>query len=65
METQFVVMSDTYAEKARQLLERYRYRFRMHKVTSAAGCAYHFRVSGTADAVFALLTSGGIPYRAN
>ena len=63
METHFVISSETYAEKARQLLERYRYRFRMHKTTAAAGCAYHFRVSAPAAVIFALLSSGGIPYQ--
>ena len=40
METHFVVSTETYAEKARQLLERYRYRFRMQKITAASGCAF-------------------------
>ena len=65
METHFVVSSETYAEKARRLLERYRYRFRVHKVTAAAGCAFHFRVSAPAAAIFALLQAGGIPYQTN
>lgn len=65
METHFVVSTETYAEKARQLLERYRYRFRMQKITAASGCAFHFRVNAPAAAVFALLSSGGIPYQTN
>ncbi|MBR3449031.1 MAG: hypothetical protein IKH27_14635 [Oscillospiraceae bacterium] len=65
METHFVIPSETYAEKARQLLERYRYRFRMQKITAASGCAFHFRVNAPAAAVFALLNAGGIPYQTN
>ena len=65
METHFIVLSETYAEKARLLLERYRYRFRMQKVTAASGCGYHFRVSAPAASIYALLTAQGIPYQIN
>ena len=65
METHFVISTETYAEKARQILERYRYRFRMHRITAASGCAYHFRVNAPAAAVFALLNAAGIPYQTN
>ena len=63
METHFIVLSETYAEKARLLLERYRYRFRMQKYTASSGCADHFRVSAPSAAIYALLTAQGIPYQ--
>lgn len=62
MDTQFVVASETYAEKTRRLLERYRYRFRMTKTTGASGCTYRFKVSGASESIFALLAAHGIPY---
>ena len=65
METHFVVMSETYAEKARQLRERYRYRFRMQRITASSGCAYHFRVSAEAGSILPLLSSAGIPYQSS
>lgn len=63
METYFTVGSETYAEKTNRLLNRYRYPYRVTKVTGASGCAYRFRVSAPADDVFSLLTAHGIPYQ--
>ncbi|MBQ8923079.1 MAG: hypothetical protein IJ060_13150 [Oscillospiraceae bacterium] len=63
METHFVVQSPTYAEKTKQLLSRYRFRFQVQKVTAAAGCSYRFTVAAEPAAVFALLTAQRVPYQ--
>ena len=63
MDVYFTVMTETYAEKAQRLLSRYRYPFRVTKVTGRNGCSYRFRVAGNADAVTALLDAQGIPYQ--
>lgn len=63
METHFTVSSATFAEKTKQLLSRYRFRFQVQKVTGSAGCAYQFTVSAEPAAVFALLTAQRIPYQ--
>lgn len=62
MDTQFVVASETYAEKTRRLLDRYRYRYRLTKTTGASGCTYRFKVSGASEPIFALLSTHGIPF---
>ena len=63
MDTHFVVQSETYAEKTKRLLTRYRFRFQVRKVTAAAGCSYHFTVAEAPAAVFALLNEQQIPYQ--
>ena len=63
METHFVVQSETYAEKTKRLLSRYRFRFLVRKVTAAAGCSYQFTVAAEPAAVFALLSAQRVPYQ--
>ena len=63
LDTHFVTDSETYTEKVKRLLTRYRYRFTVRKATSAAGCAWHFTVSAPPAAVFALLNENGLPYQ--
>lgn len=63
MQIHFLVRSETYAEKTRRLLERYRYHFGMQKTTSREGCVYHFTVAGDADQIAALLNAARIPYQ--
>lgn len=63
MDTHFRIASETYAEKAQRLLERYRFHVRVRKVTGPGGCAYQFAVSAPPDTVFAFLETHGIPYQ--
>ncbi|MBR5405180.1 MAG: hypothetical protein IK107_02705 [Oscillospiraceae bacterium] len=64
MQTQFTVRSETYAEKTRRLLERYRYHFGMQKTTGRDGCTYRFTVAvQDTDELAALLQAAGIPYQ--
>ena len=63
METYFSVRSQTYAEKAQQLLNRYRYPYRVTRITGAEGCVYRFRVSAEQQDVLDLLNAYGIPYQ--
>jgi len=63
MQVHFTVRSETYAEKTRRLLERYRYRWQMQKTTSREGCSYHFTVAADADQLAALLQANRIPYQ--
>lgn len=63
MDTHFRIVSETYAEKAQRLLERYRFHFSMRKVTAQGGCMYRFAVSAPPDSVFSFLDTHGIPYQ--
>lgn len=63
MQIHFTVRSETYAEKTRRLLERYRYHYQMQKITSREGCNYHFSVAADADQLSALLNANRIPYQ--
>ena len=63
METYFVIRTQTYAEKAQQLLSRYRYPYRMTRVTGAEGCVYRFRVQAAQQDIYDLLSAYGIPYQ--
>ena len=63
MDTHFRIASETYAEKAQRLLERYRFHFRMFRVTAPGGCMYRFAVSAPAEQVYAFLDKHGIPYQ--
>lgn len=63
MDTHIIISSQTYAEKARHLLNRYRYSFRLQKTVTQEGCVYRLTVSAPPDAVLPLLTANGIPCR--
>lgn len=63
MDMQFQIGTETYAEKARRLLDRYRYRYQMRKTVGKNGCAYRFSVSAPEDEIAPLLRSHGIPYQ--
>ena len=63
METYFVIRSQTYAEKAQQLLSRYRFSYNVTRITGAEGCAYRFRTSAPAQEIFGLLGANGIPWQ--
>lgn len=65
METYFVIRTQTYAEKAQHLLNRYRYPYRVTRITGADGCAYRFRVSASRQDIFTLLAAYEIPYQAD
>lgn len=64
METYFVVRTQTYAEKAQHLLNRYRYPYRVTRFTGTDGCTYRFRVSAAQQDIFDLLSAYGIPFQA-
>ena len=63
METLFVIRSQTYADKAQHLLSRYRYPYRVARITGKDGCMYRFRVSAAQQDIFDLLNASGIPFR--
>lgn len=63
METAFIIRSQTFADKAQHLLSRYRYPYRVTRVTGADGCMYRFRVSAAQQIIFDLLHTAGIPFQ--
>ncbi len=63
METYFGIRSQTYADKAQHLLNRYRYPYRVTRVTGEEGCVYRFRVAAAQQDILDLLDAYGIPYQ--
>ena len=61
METYFIVRTQTYADKAQHLLNRYRYPYRVTRVTGEEGCVYRFRVAAAQQDILDLLSAYGIP----
>ena len=64
MDTQFMIHSETYAEKAKRVLERAQIRWRVQRFTAPEGCTFRFTVSAPPSAVHPLLRSAGIPVQA-
>ncbi|HAG14101.1 MAG TPA: hypothetical protein DCG49_09600 [Ruminococcus sp.] len=65
MDSHFRITSETYAVKTQRLLDRYRYHWRVRKMTAQNGCMYLFTVSEPPESLFSLLDAQGIPYQIN
>ena len=63
METKFLVPTETYAEKARQVLARAGIGFSLQRVSGRDGCAFSFRAAAAPAQIEALLNRARIPYR--
>jgi hypothetical protein len=63
METQFLVPTETYAEKVRQVLARAGIGFSLRRVTGKDGCSFSFRSAAPPAQVEQLLSRAHIPYR--
>ena len=64
METQFMIPSETYAEKTKRVLERAKIRWRAQRFTAPDGCSYRFTAFAPPAAVYPLLRAAGIPAQA-
>lgn len=63
METRFLLPTETYAEKAKRLLESHRLPFHVKRMTTSEGCTFAFRVNAPPETVFPLLQQYGLPFQ--
>lgn len=63
MDIHLIIPTQTYAEKARQLLSRYRYPCRIQKTVTREGCVFRLSAAAEPDDILRLLSANGIPAR--
>ena len=64
MDTQFLISSETYAEKTKRVLERAHIRWRVQRFTAPEGCTFRFTVPAPPAVVYPLLQAARIPVQA-